>query len=99
MEMVKESLAATGIKLTYHRQEVISGKIRRTATWNKAVKLAIGDIIIFLDDDVVLNKYYIYQILKTYHENTENGIIGVMGRFKNQEIKKICKKNGHFCIP
>ena len=82
MEMVKESLAATGIKLTYHRQEVISGKIRKTATWNKAVKLAIGDIIIFLDDDVVLNKYYIYHILNTYYENPGK-IVGVMGHMKN----------------
>ena len=59
MEMVKKALAATGIKLTYLRQEVISGKVRKTAAWNKAVRLALGDVIIFLDDDVVLDKYYI----------------------------------------
>ena len=83
MEMVEELLVNTDIKLTYYRQDVISGKIRKTATWNKAVRLAFGDIIIFLDDDVVLEKDYIYQILKTYHENTGSGVIGVMGRFKD----------------
>lgn len=41
MEMVKKALATTGIKLTYHRQEVISGKIRKTAAWNKA-KACVG---------------------------------------------------------
>ncbi|MBM4065524.1 MAG: glycosyltransferase family 2 protein [Planctomycetes bacterium] len=81
MEMVKKALATTGIKLTYHRQEVISGKIRKTAAWNKAVRLARGDVIIFLDDDVVLDKYYIYHILETYRENPEN-IAGVMGYMK-----------------
>ncbi|HHT9138123.1 MAG TPA: glycosyltransferase family 2 protein [Candidatus Wunengus sp. YC60] len=82
MEMVNEILVNTGIKLTYYRQDVISGKVRKTATWNKAVRLALGDIIIFLDDDVVLNKHYIYHILKTYHESP-GSVVGVMGRFKN----------------
>lgn len=82
MEMVKEMLSNTVLKLTYHRQDVVTGKIRKTAAWNRAVKLALGNVIIFLDDDVVLDKQYIYQILKTYHENPEN-IVGVMGRFKD----------------
>ncbi len=81
MEMVKKALATTGIKLTYHRQEVISGKIRKTAAWNKAVRLALGDVIVFLDDDVVLDKYYIYHILEPYYENPEN-IAGVTGYTK-----------------
>lgn len=81
MEMVKEMLSNAVLKLTYYRQDVVAGKIRKTASWNNAVRLALGDIIIFLDDDVVLDKLYICQILKTYHENPEN-IVGVMGRFK-----------------
>ncbi len=81
-KMVEELLSGNAIKFTYHRQDVISGKIRKTAAWNKAVRLALGDIIIFLDDDVVLDKRYIYHILKTYDENPES-IVGVMGRFKN----------------
>ncbi|MDE1888928.1 MAG: glycosyltransferase family 2 protein [Planctomycetota bacterium] len=81
-KMVEELLSGNAIKFTYHRQDVISGKIRKTAAWNKAVRLALGDIIIFLDDDVVLDKHYIYHILKTYDENPES-IVGVMGHFKN----------------
>lgn len=96
MEMVKESLINKGIKLTYYKQEVVTGIIRKTATWNKVVISALGDIIIFLDDDVVLEKDYIYQILKTYHENTENGIVGVMGRFKNLRDKENTQKEQSF---
>lgn len=96
MEMVKESLMNKGIKLTYYKQEVVAGKIRKTATWNKVVRSALGDIIIFLDDDVILEKDYIYQILKTYHENTENGIIGVMGRFENPRDKENMQKERPF---
>ncbi len=95
MEMVKDSLAATGIKLTYYRQEVISGKTRKTAAWNKAVRLALGDVIIFLDDDVVLDKYYIYYVLKIFHENP-GGIVGVMGRIKNPKDVKTHQKKTSF---
>jgi len=95
MEMVKKALAATGIKLTYLRQEVISGKVRKTAAWNKAVRLALGDVIIFLDDDVVLDKYYIYHILETYYENPKN-IAGVMGYMKKPNDEKPAQKGASF---
>ncbi|HHT9145078.1 MAG TPA: glycosyltransferase family 2 protein [Candidatus Wunengus sp. YC61] len=91
MEMVKDSLAATGIKLTYYRQEFISGKIKKTAAWNKAIRYAVGDIVIFLDDDVVLDKFYIYYILETYHKNPQN-IVGVMGYIKNTRDEKTAQK-------
>lgn len=91
LEMVKESLAYTGIKLSYYRQEVISGKTRKTAAWNKATQFALGDIIIFLDDDVVLDKYYIYHILETYQRNP-NHVVGVMGSMKKAEDGKTMQK-------
>ena len=81
MELVKELLVNEGIKYTYYRQEVINGKIMKTATWNKVVKLALGNIIIFLDDDVVLDKEYINYMLKPYPDSPGN-IVGVMGRTK-----------------
>lgn len=92
MEMVKESLRGKDIKLTYYRQEIVAGKIKKTAAWNRALKSALGDIIIFLDDDVVLDKHYIYYILKTYCENAECNIVGVMGSFKNLKNGKIVQK-------
>ncbi|MBI2472847.1 MAG: glycosyltransferase family 2 protein [Planctomycetes bacterium] len=95
MEMVKESLADKDIKLTYYRQPVVSGKIRKTAAWNKALRLALGDIIVFLDDDVVLDKQYIYHILKTYQENP-GSIAGVMGRTKSPKDEKTNQKKVSF---
>lgn len=88
MEMVKRTLSGKDIKLTYHRQPVISGKIRKTAAWNRVVKTALGDIIIFLDDDIILDKDYIYYILKAYHENVDSSVVGIMGRFKDLSAKE-----------
>lgn len=87
-EMVERLLADTGISLTYHRQEVIAGKIRKTMAWNRAVKMAQGDIIVFLDDDVVLEKDYLSQLLNAYRENTIPGVVGVMGYTKNPHDEK-----------
>ncbi len=87
-EMVEKLLMDTGISLTYHRQDVIAGKIRKTMAWNRAVKTALGDIIVFLDDDVVLEKDYLSQLLKAYRENTIPGVVGVMGYTKNPHNEK-----------
>lgn len=81
-EMVERLLRDTGISFTYHRQDVIAGKIRKTMAWNRAVKMAQGDIIVFLDDDVVLEKDYLSQLLKAYRENTLPGVVGVTGYTK-----------------
>lgn len=80
-KMVEELLSGSAIKFTYHRQSVINGRVMKTAAWNTAVKFAVGDIIIFLDDDVVLDKEYINHILKPYPDRPGN-IVGVMGRTK-----------------
>lgn len=55
----------------------------------------MGDVIIFLDDDVVLDKYYIYYVLKIFHENP-GGIVGVMGRIKNPKDVKTHQKKTSF---
>jgi len=47
---------------------------------NIAVKQASGDIIFFLDDDVVLDKEYIRHILDIYENDNDNRIGGVQGR-------------------
>jgi len=95
-EMSEVMLANAGIKLTYYRQDVVGGKIKKTATWNKAVMASVGNIIIFLDDDVVLEKDYIYQILKTYDENVGKNIVGVMGRFKKLKDEEDSQKGMPF---
>ncbi|HJW86964.1 MAG TPA: glycosyltransferase [Candidatus Brocadiaceae bacterium] len=87
-EMVEKLLMDTGISLTYHRQNVIDGKIKKTMAWNRAVKTALGDIIVFLDDDVVLEKDYLSQLLKAYRENTIPGVVGVTGYTKNPHNEK-----------
>jgi len=51
-----------------------------TASRNEGIKLATGDIIFFLDDDVVLFPDYIEEILKIYRSDKE-GLIGGVGGF------------------
>lgn len=87
-EMVETLLKDTGISLAYHRQDVIDGKIRKTMAWNRTLKMALGDIVVFLDDDVVLEKDYLSQLLKAYRENTLPGVVGVMGHTKNPHDEK-----------
>ena len=58
---------------------MIDGKIRKTMAWNRAVKTALGDIIVFLDDDVVLEKDYLSQLLNAYRENTTSRCCGGYG--------------------
>lgn len=80
-KLAEELLKETGIELAYERQEIIDGKVRKTAAWNRACKSAKGDVIVFLDDDVVLEKDYIFNHLKVY-ENKELGYVaGVQGLF------------------
>ena len=50
---------------------------------NLGVKKASGDIILFLDSDVILENTYIEEILKVYHE--KSNIIGVQGYITNSK--------------
>lgn len=59
------------------------------AARNMGIKEAKGDILIFLDDDAIVEKDYIEGIVEVYKENENTG--GVTGRLKSviiQDVKK-----------
>jgi len=67
-----------GIVLKYIRNiQEKSAAIAR----NVGVQYAVGDIVLFLDSDVILEKKYIEEILKVYQEHPD--VLGVQGFITN----------------
>ena len=62
-----------GIHTIYYKKDTPG----LTKSRNKGVELSSGDIILFLDDDVILFPDYIEQILAGYDENT-SGVGGLV---------------------
>jgi GT2 family glycosyltransferase len=60
----------------YYRPNVQNGL---PAARNLGVTLAVGEIVLFLDDDIILDENYISEILKVYETNPS--ALGVQGYF------------------
>ncbi|MBF0327749.1 MAG: glycosyltransferase family 2 protein [Nitrospirae bacterium] len=88
----EEECRKSGIKYIYHKK-----KIRGlTASRNSGIKLATGDIIFFLDDDVILFPDYVEEILRVYEGDQKEIVGGVGGEIANpkpitsvQKIRRI----------
>lgn len=78
-----EKFANHRINLKYVRKEEKSASISR----NVGVLNSTGDIILFLDDDIVLEDDYIEAILRVYQEKPE--ALGVQGYITNRRKSKI----------
>lgn len=78
----------SGVQYIYFKKD----KPGLTASKNKGVKIATGDIIFFLDDDVVLLPDYIEEILNVYKGNKEDLIGGVGGLVSNFEPLRLKKR-------
>jgi len=50
---------------------------------NKGIRHSTGDIVFFFDDDVVLDKDYIKEIMKVFERDKYDDIAGVTGRITN----------------
>ena len=59
---------------------------------NYGVKYSKGKIILFLDDDVILEKDYLYEILNIFTKDTNKEIYGVDGCIINESKKNFFKK-------
>ena len=70
----KQEIEKAGIKYIYYKKKTPG----LTESRNKGIELATGKIILFLDDDVVLYRDYIEEILKIY-ESDMQGLIGGAG--------------------
>jgi glycosyltransferase involved in cell wall biosynthesis len=60
---------------------------------NIGVRNSSGDIIFFLDDDMVLDKDFIKEIVKVFEKDSEKKIGGVMGDIVNSSKPKNILKN------
>lgn len=78
VQNVLKQLATKGINVKY-----ISAKPGLPSQRNIGISQAIGDIIFFFDDDVILEKNYLKEILKVYKEYDDGSLGGVQGTIKN----------------
>ncbi len=58
---------------------------------NRGMALATGDILLFLDDDVVLDRFFIEEILRTYHEDSKlDGVSGIITNYPRPPWPRLC---------
>jgi glycosyltransferase involved in cell wall biosynthesis len=94
-ELIKNRHDFKDLRFIYIWDKEISGL---TAARNIGVTKASGDIILFLDDDVILDSAYIAAILDVYDKDSSNTIGGVSGLITNFKFtsplgslsKKVC---------
>lgn len=70
--------AGVGVRLTYVRDPLLSGL---TQARNRALALVDAEIVLFLDDDVVLEQDFNERILEAYSEHPE--AVGISGIITN----------------
>ena len=79
----EEILATSGITLRYVR----NNRNSLTSARNLGFKMSQGDIVLFLDDDVILDADYIQEIIKVYKRNPN--ALGVQGYIASEENRRV----------
>lgn len=77
-----------GIRVIYHKKS----QPGLTASRNIGIKMAGGDIIFFLDDDVELFDDYIANTLKVFEQNSQTQLMGVGGVIANEPALSRAKR-------
>ncbi|PWH17231.1 MAG: hypothetical protein DDG59_08310 [Anaerolineae bacterium] len=72
---LQQMILAKGIKLIYRHKSPPNVNASR----NLAVTLASGDILSFLDDDVILDQAYYDVVMKAFEEDQTQSIAGITG--------------------
>jgi len=80
---VLRALVPPEVEFQYHRKRPPG----LSASRNLGAKVATGDLILFLDDDVVLEPPFIEEIVKVFEEDTRGKIAGVSGVITNKRPK------------
>ncbi len=79
-EMSQALQGALPFPLLYLRATIRSSAVQR----NQGAERAKGELIFFLDDDVVLEKDYLAEIVRVFEQDTSGQIGGVSGTIINQ---------------
>lgn len=69
--------------MTHPKIKYIHSTVCLTAARNLGVKHSNGDILFFFDDDVILDKNYIKEVIKVFRNDKDDSIAGVMGKITN----------------
>jgi len=85
---LKQLFENAGIRTFYHRKSAPGLPESR----NAGVKFSKGDVILFLDDDVVLFPSYVEEILRVF-ESDRTGVIGGIGGSEANLIKPLSWRN------
>jgi len=72
-----------GVEFQYHRKSPPG----LSASRNLGARVAKGEFILFLDDDVVLERNFIEEILRVFHEDETERLAGVSGVITNRGSK------------
>jgi glycosyltransferase involved in cell wall biosynthesis len=89
LEEVTELLHSRGTEVLYMHQEIKRNEwtMGIRAARNVGAQLATGDVILFLDDDVVLDSDYLSSILAVYEQDASGQVGGVCGVECTRESK------------
>lgn len=85
-QVVKNWTSQKEIKIVYTRAERSLVKQR-----NIGITTAQGDVLFFLDDDVIFEKNFISEIIEYYKKNWENSLGGVQGTIINNKNFSLLK--------
>lgn len=77
-KLVQDMLKNFNINFQYRRKSPPNVNVSR----NLAATLATGDILSFLDDDVVLEPHYYSSVMQAFEEDSEQRIAGITGAIK-----------------
>jgi len=91
---------SAGFPLHWRRQIEKNGHFLKTATWNRVVAECVGEIVLFLDDDIVIEPDYIEQHLRTYAADRDGNLGAVCGVVTNRSFDShFAKLSRFFLIP
>lgn len=73
---IADQAAVAGVKLIHHRRDVPS----LPASRNFGMKLAGGDVVLFLEDDVTIAPDYLARLVALYEADADGLVAGIGGR-------------------